>query len=152
MKTQKKITYSSLSLTTGSDRKDIRRWLADDNLTLDSPAKQCIACILAHKREPSSQHPTDPKTGLTWAQSLKMEQARAAKRENDAKEREMDNAWMKSEWVIRKFTLLCDRLELVPGRAKNMGLSHEHAEIVARGSTPYSWPGPAQAQAGHKAA
>jgi hypothetical protein len=160
MKKTEPLTIAALSRLTGSQRKDISRWLDDAGLTLADGKKRCLACIRDHQDKSVLKIIVDPKSGLTYRQSLNREQAVKLRRDNDATEARMNRDWITASRHSQVINSLCDRLASVPDTIKEkLALTDEQHESLRKvfedifaefrqvtpGSTARSSPPPANA-------
>ena len=128
-----KQTQNGLSIKLNVDRKDLRRWMEAENLTLDSPFSKIKACVLSHRRTPKGPQGIDQVTGLPWAQASKREEALMRRIDREEAERKKDKNWVTSEHHLSTLRRLVDRIELAPGRIKSqLGLSEEQRGAVQK--------------------
>jgi hypothetical protein len=124
MQNNKILSQAHLSRVTGSDRKDIRRWLADAGLTLSSSEADCLACIEAHQRKPLPQAALDGNAALPWRLASVRQDVIRMRRENAAAEKVMRETWVSSERHDKVMTGFCNLLSTVPAKAKaTLGLT-----------------------------
>jgi hypothetical protein len=136
MSKKRQLSYSGLSLKTGSTRQHIRRWLTDAKLVqggkITGTYKECLACIQEHQR-PKGAQGIDPETGLSWAVAIKREQTLKSRVEREHRQEALALDWVSKEHSEKVIRGLCDRLTFAPGRIKSeLGLSESQTSDIQR--------------------
>jgi hypothetical protein len=102
-------SITGLAERTGSDRRSIKRWLAEDGIDASDP--RAIDVITKHQKQ--SNDNIDPETGLTWFQAKVREDAIKVRRENEIAERLESETYMETEQVEKLVLMFLGKLELV---------------------------------------
>jgi hypothetical protein len=137
------VTANALSQQTGAERRDVRKWLATENVETKSDAQgrtlyrkdAAVQVIESHRKKTkrpekatAADSNIDPKTGLTWFQAKMREDTLQKRRENEIAERLKDETWMAVDAHHQFLSQLCGKLDQIPLKARSeLGLPDSQA-------------------------
>jgi len=122
----KKPSDASIAIQVGCTRESVAKWLHEAGLTPESEGAVELCKQRHKKKDEPDPNQIDPSSGLTWYKLEQKEKALKLVADRVKKERLESREYIQTSEVLKIFSVLCSKLEQVPGKAKSeLSLSEE---------------------------